>query len=99
MRWSDWPSLIDGDPNIPEDLGLKGEIEKRRLELTPKEPSLEFQMLASCVAECTSGNDLRGFLNKHGDAVALLDGEESREFERIYDERTEALKLVDTASV
>jgi hypothetical protein len=74
-------------------------MERRYAELTPKEASLEFQMLVSCVNECTSGNDLRGFLNKHGDAVALLDGEESREFERIYDERTEALKLVDAASV
>jgi hypothetical protein len=72
--------------------------DRRKDELTPKEASLEFQMLVSCVGECTSGNELRGFLNKHGDAVAMLDGEESREFERIYDEKTEALKLVDLAS-
>lgn len=79
--------------------GFGAWMERRYAELAPKEHSLEFQMLVSCVRECASGNELRGFLTKHGDAVALLDGEESREFERIYDERAEALKLVDQASV
>lgn len=78
--------------------GFAGWMERRYAELAPKEASLEYQMLVSCVNECTSGNELRGFLNKHGDAVALLDGEESREFERLYDARAEALKLVDVAS-
>jgi hypothetical protein len=55
-------------------------------------------MLVSCVNECSSTNELRGFLNKHGDAVGMLDGEESRKFEAIYDEKYAALKLLDEAT-
>lgn len=79
--------------------GFKAFIRRRREELTPKEDSLQFQMLVSCVNECTSSNELQGFLNKHGDAVGELDGDESRRFEAIYDEKAEALKLLDQTTI
>lgn len=72
--------------------------ERRKAELTPHEESLEYKMLVSCVEECASSNELRAFLNRHGDAIGMLDGAESREFTRIYDEKYEALKLLDTVS-
>jgi len=41
---------------------------------------------------------LKAFLRDHGDAVGMLDGEEIREFERLYDEKAAALKLLDVAT-
>jgi hypothetical protein len=79
--------------------GFGAWMERRYAALTPKEHSLEFNLLVSNLNECESWNELQGFLAKHGDAVETLDGEESREFERLYDERFEALKMVATASV
>jgi hypothetical protein len=92
----DWPALVDGDPNIAEDVGLKGAIELKRAELTR---STEYQFLVSCVSECTSSQELRSFLNQHADAIGDLDGEEARDFEARYDEKFAALKLLDETTV
>lgn len=78
--------------------GFAAWIDRRRAELSPQAETLEYQMLVSCVNECTSSNDLRAFLNKHAEAVETLDGEESRKFEALYDEKAAALKLLDTVS-
>jgi hypothetical protein len=88
----DWPELIDGNPNVPEDIGLKGTIEKRRAELTPPERSTSYQLLVSNVEECKNNGELSAFLARHNEAIEMLDGEESREFERIYDAKAAALK-------
>lgn len=78
--------------------GFRSFIKRRREELTPQEHSLEYQMLVSCVEECTSSNELQAFLTKHGDAVGMLDGEDGRSFETLYDAKAEALKLLDQAT-
>lgn len=75
--------------------GFEAWMERRYDELTPQEDSLQFQMLVSTLNECTSTNELQGFLKQHGDVVETLDGEESRRFEQIYEEREAALKAVD----
>lgn len=84
----DWPSLIDGDPNIPEDLGLKGEIEKKQKEL---DTSTTFQFLASVVQECTAFSDLDSLLDEHSAKIEELDGEESRRFDAMFNEKQTAL--------
>jgi hypothetical protein len=66
--------------------------ERRKAELTPPERSTSFQLLVSNVEECKSNGELSAFLARHSDAIEMLDGEESREFERIYDAKAEALK-------
>lgn len=88
----DWPMLIKGDPDIPEDLGFKGEIEKRRGELTR---SAEYQFLVSTVDGYESTAELRGFLTQFADKVEELDGEESRLFEAHYDRKLEELKALE----
>jgi hypothetical protein len=80
----DWPSLVDGDPNIPEDLGLKGEIEKKRADLSV---STNYQFLASLVQESKSIGDLQSLIEEHEGKIAELDGDESRRFERAYNNR------------
>jgi hypothetical protein len=79
--------------------GFKSWIKRRRDELTPKEESLSYQLLISTLNECTSSNELQAWLKQHGDVVEQLDGEESRTFEAIYNEKEAALKLLDQTTV
>jgi hypothetical protein len=79
--------------------GFEKWMERRYADLTPQAETLEYQMLVSCVNECTSWQELQGFLTKHGDAIGMLDGEEAMRFERLYDERAAALKAVAEAHV
>lgn len=95
----DWPELIDGDPNIEEDIGLKGAFEKRRCELAQKEQSEGFKLLLETMNACTSSHDLNGWLEINGAFISELDGEESREFETIYNAKEQAFKLVDQTTV
>jgi hypothetical protein len=73
--------------------GFKIWIKTRREELAG---SLTYQLLVSNLDECTSHQELQGFLTKHGEAVGEL---ESRKFEALYDEKAAALKMVAQASV
>jgi hypothetical protein len=76
--------------------GFKIWIKTRREELAG---SLTYQLLVSNLDECTSHQELQGFLTKHGEAVGELDGAESRKFEALYDEKAAGLKMVAQASV
>jgi hypothetical protein len=66
--------------------------ERRKAELTPQERSVSFQLLVSNVEECKNNGELSAFLARHSEAIEMLDGEESREFERIYDAKGESFK-------
>jgi hypothetical protein len=70
--------------------GFNKWIRTRREELTPKEESLGFQFLCSCVQESKSADDLKSFMDQHSDAIAELDGEESRRFEDLYNAKETA---------
>jgi len=86
----EWWTGTDRDGNEFE--SVPAWTNRRRSELG--EHSTSYQLLVSCVNECTSINELQGFLKKHGDAVEMLDGEESRQFEALYDEKERGLKLL-----
>jgi hypothetical protein len=87
----DWPELITGDPRVEGDLGLKGYVTRRREELRG---SLSFQLLVSTLREVESLSDLQAWLNRNGEVVEQLDGEESRKFGEIYDTHEAALKAL-----
>lgn len=78
--------------------GFKSFIRRRREELT-NGPGVTYQLLVSTLNECTSTNELKGWLKQNGDVVETLDGEQSRTFEALYDEKEAALKLLDQATV
>lgn len=81
--------------------GLRAFIKRRREELEPipqPEESLTYQLLVSTLNECTSINELQGWMTKHGDAAGSLDGEEGRKFEALYDEKEAGLKLLAQAT-
>jgi hypothetical protein len=79
--------------------GFEKWMERRYAELAPQEHSLEYQLLVSTLNECTSHQELQSWLAKNGDVIGTLDGEESRKFDALYDERAAGLKLVATVSV
>jgi hypothetical protein len=72
--------------------GFNRWIRTRREELTPPERSTSYQLLVSNVEECTNNGELSALLARHSEAIEMLDGEESREFERIYDAKAESFK-------
>jgi hypothetical protein len=70
--------------------GFEKWMARRYEELTPKEESLGFQFLCSCVQESKSADDLKSLMDQHSDAIAELDGEESRRFEDLYNAKETA---------
>lgn len=70
-------------------------MEGRYAALTPKEESLAYQLLVSTLQEVSSTKELQAWLNKNGDVVGDLDGEEARKFEEIYDTTERALKAAE----
>jgi hypothetical protein len=71
--------------------GFEKWMERRYAELTPKMESLGFQFLCSCIQESKSVDDLRSLMDQHASAIDELDGEESRRFETLYNEKEAAL--------
>lgn len=59
--------------------------DRRKAELTPKEQSLEFQLLLSTLLECKTMGEYQNWIGKNGDVIDQLDGAESREFEALHD--------------
>jgi hypothetical protein len=82
----DWPALVTGDPNIAEDLGLAGEIRKRRAILNEPggEDESQFSMLVASLKECGTLQAITNWMAANEAIIAELDGAESRMFELAY---------------
>ena len=79
--------------------GFRSFIKRRREELAEPEQSARFQLIMSGIAECTSSNELKAWFDQHGDQIGLLDGEESRQAEQAYEEKSAALAKLDEVTV
>lgn len=90
---SDWPALLTGDPNIPEDVGLKGAVEQRRQQLTSEDDG-QLAMLIRSMKECDSPNSLSNWMATNEAIIGELDGAESRTFQLAYDLHESGLKAV-----
>lgn len=90
----DWPALVEGDPRIPEDIGLKGVFELKRSELS-FEPSENFTMCLETMEACTSKQELDAWFKLNGKYVETLDGEESRRIQSRYDELEAGLEAAE----
>jgi hypothetical protein len=77
----DWPALLTGDPNISEDIGLKGEIERQR-ELLSEDG--QFAILVRSMKECQTLQSLTNWMSANESFIETLDGAESRKFEMAY---------------
>lgn len=69
-------------------------MEGRYAALTPTEESLGFQMLSGALADCATRNDLNSLLDQHGSVAETLDGEESRKWEELYNQKEAAIMAV-----
>lgn len=92
----DWPSLLTGDPKVPDDIGLKGAVEQRRAELAGE--GAVFTGLVESMRLCDTRGALELWKEQNGDVIASLDGEEGRRFEMLLDDYEAGLGLVETAN-
>jgi hypothetical protein len=79
----DWTALLNGYPDIPEDVGLRGEVETRRAYL--RENGGMFAALLKSMRECSSKSALNSWRIANEQVVDALDGAEARQFQRAWD--------------
>lgn len=69
-------------------------MERRYAELTPKEESLSYQFLASCIEGARSKTEIDDLRAKHSEAIEMLTDNERNEFEEICEAKSEGLKNI-----
>lgn len=90
----DWAALVTGDPNIPEDGGLQGDVERRRAWL--KENGAMFAGLLKSMRECDTIASLERWRGASEGVIETLDDPELRYFEREYEKQEAANQQLDT---
>jgi hypothetical protein len=90
----DWPILLTGDPKIPEDIGLKGAVETRRLELANEEDG-QVPMLIRSMRECETAQSLTNWMATNEALIETLDGADSRTFQLAYELHESAIQSMD----
>lgn len=94
----DWPDLINGDPNIPEDLGLKGVVEQRKAELDPD--CMVNRAIRDMHETVRDLDALATWKDTNAAYLEQLDGADSRRFQAAYDEFEASLsKAEETAAL
>lgn len=86
----DWTSLLTGDPELPEDIGLRGEVETRRAAL--RQGGGMFAGLIASMRECDSLPTLERWRASNEAVIEALDGPEARQFERDWDAHESTLQ-------
>lgn len=79
----DWTTLLTGDPNVPEDVGLKGDVANRRQQI--KEGGGMFPALLASMRQCDTPRSLNAWRVANEEVIDSLDGPESRQFQREWD--------------
>lgn len=91
----DWPILIDGDPNIAEDVGLAGAVAERRAAVS--DGGMVTGMIAS-MKECDTKLSLANWYAANESVIDQLDGAESRAFQLAYELHESSINLMDQAT-
>ena len=91
----DWESLVTGDPQIPEDIGLQGEVETKREQL--RNDGGMYAALVASMRQCETILALSHWRAKNEEVVDALDGAQSRAFQREWDARETEITLMDKA--
>lgn len=89
----DWPDLINGDPNLPEDIGLKGAIEQRKAELDPE--TMVNRAIRDMHENVSDADGLTRWRETNSAYLEQLDGADSRRFQSAYDEYEASLAAAD----
>lgn len=90
----DWLALVEGDPKIPEDLGLKGDVQARRQWL--KENGGMFSGMLNAMRECDSQIALDRWYGANEAAIEALDDPERRYFDAQFAIQESAVALKNT---
>lgn len=85
----DWPMLLNGDPEIAEDTGLRGAVAAQRAAVS--EDGMVAVMIEAMKRNKTLAA-LGGWRDSNDEAIAALDGAEARTFQFAYDMHESALK-------
>lgn len=94
----DWPELIDGEPNLEEDIGLKGDAANRRAALSAPATPTMFDMLVASMRECTTPLALGEWREINWELIEALDDAENRAFQKEFEAFDAGLVLVDRAT-
>lgn len=89
---ADWPALINGDPNIEEDIGLKGAVELKRAELAEYDG---VQKMIDSMNDCETLVQLNAWTAANGDEIDGLSDPDRRRFEAERDKRESAIMTMD----
>lgn len=91
----DWDALLTGFPDIPEDKGLRGDVEVKRAAIQGE------GMFAGLLATMRANETVKA-LNEWRDAnetvIESLDGGEAREFDRAWDQRESEILMMDRSA-
>lgn len=79
----DWKALLTGDPDIAEDVGLRGDVARRREHI--QQDGGMFAGLIASLQQCADRRSLDRWRAANESVVDALDGAESRQFERAWD--------------
>lgn len=93
----DWPSLINGDPNIEEDIGLKGAIELRR-QMLGREDDAVVSGLIESMKQCDTLLSLTNWRAANEEVIDALDGAEGRTFELAWSLHESSINEMDKVS-
>ena len=88
----DWPALVNGDPKIPEDIGLRGTVAQQRATL--RDDGMVAIMIRS-MKECDTLQSLTNWMDANEEAVSGLDGAESRTFQLAYELHESGIREMD----
>jgi len=80
----DWDALLTGFPDVPEDIGLRGDVEARRAYL--KQDGGMFVGMIASMRQTTTLKALAAWRAANEEMVDALDGAEGRQFERAWEE-------------
>lgn len=89
----DWLALIDGDPDLPEDDGLRGAVAARKAELSPQ--SAVNIVIDKMKEACSTRVDLERWMEENESDYGVFDEADSRRFQSAYDEFEASLMAVD----
>lgn len=79
----DWTTLLTGDPDIPEDIGLKGDVAERRRRIASGDGM--YAGLVASMRQCVDPASLNRWRIANEQVIDELDGPEARQFQRDWD--------------
>lgn len=91
----DWPTLISGDPKIPEDIGLRGTVEQARALFVEDG---QFQTMLTCMRRNQTRLALDRWRGENEDYLDTLDGAEARIFQAEWDKHEAGINAMDQVS-